>query len=193
MYQQRMWGYYPKVIQTILEYKGIIDGEYPEFDVLSTGVSRVTDDAYLLTMTSDRVKEWEKILEITPVGGSSLSDRRDTIIARIRGQGKLNTALINAIVNTFTGGSAKSWVENSTLYVEITPPPGNKQYQFANIEQELLKKVPAHLNLLVSRNYYTWGDVKNNHADWQQVVTDLVDWESVHLFVPFEEGGSVTI
>jgi hypothetical protein len=114
------------------------------------------------------------------------------VIARIRGQGKLNTNLINVIVNTFTGGSAISWVENNVLYVEVTPPPNNKQYRFENVEQELSKKVPAHLGFQVSRNYYTWEDIKRNHTNWGEVKDNLESWESVYLFVPFPINKGVT-
>jgi hypothetical protein len=186
MYQERMFGYYPKVIQSILEFKSIINSEYPEFEMLADGVERVTNDAWLQTMTLERIIQWEKILGITPIKDSSESDRRETVIARIRGQGKLNTALINSIVNVFTGGTAKSWVADSILYVEIDPPPGNKVYQYENVKQELKKKIPAHLGFNVSRNYYTWDDIKNSHSNWQQVLDDLGDWDSVYLFVPFK-------
>lgn len=186
MYRERMNGYYPQVIQAILEFKAIIDGEYPEFELLAEGRDRVTEDAYFLTMGEERIKQWEQFLHIQPITGSSVSDRRDTIVARIRGQGKLNTTLINAIVNAFTGGTANSWVEDSTLYVEITPPPGNKQYQFANVEQEISKKIPAHLNFLISRNYFTWGEVNESHDTWQDVKDEFPTWEDVYLFVPFK-------
>lgn len=187
MYQQRMNEYYPKVIRSITEFKSIINSEYPEFDLLAEGKDRVTNDAYLLTMGEDRVKEWEEILSIKPIVGSSVSDRRETVIARIRGQGKLNTELINSIVNVFTGGTANSWVKDSILYVEIIPPPDNKQYQFANVEQELSKKVPAHLGFKVSRNYYEWGEIQTGlHLETWGDVNDYFDkWEDVLLFIPF--------
>ena len=186
MYQERMIGYYPQVIQTITEFKGIVDSEYPEFNLLGDSTERVIDDAYLSTMSLERILQWESLLGIMPLEGSTEDDRRDVIMARIRGQGKLNTALINSIVKTFTGGTAKSWVANSTLYVEITPPPENKQYQFINVERELKQKVPAHLNFQVSRNYYTWGDIKDNYSTWQDVYDEFDNWETVLLFTPFE-------
>ena len=186
MYRERMNDYYPQVIQAIKEFNLIIEGEYPEFEDLDEANQRVIDDAYLTTMSETRVKEWEIALGIKPLDGSTLQDRRDTIIARIRGQGKLNTALINSIVNAFTGGTANSWIKDSVLYVEITPPPGNKQYQFANVEQELKMKVPAHLGFRVSRNYYDWNKIKSDHATWQNVKDNFSDWSEVLLYVPFE-------
>lgn len=185
MYQHRMIGYYPNVVAAIKEFQAIINAEYPEFELSSAGRDEVLEDAYLLTMNEDRIEQWEKILSITPIADSTIQDRRDTIIARIRGQGKLNTTLISSIVHAFTGGTANSWVANSTLYVEITPPPTNKQFQFANVYQELAKKVPAHLGFQVSRNYFTWGDIYEDFDTWSDVNTELGTWEDVYLYVPF--------
>lgn len=185
MYRERMNNYYPQVIQAIGEFKAIIDSEYPEFEGLAEGRDKVVSDAYLTTMSEQRVEEWENLLGIKPLENSTVSDRRDTIIARIRGQGKLNTALINSIVNAFTGGTANSWVENSVLYVEITPPPGNKQFKFANVEQELKLKVPAHLGFNVNRNYLEWGEVKNTYTTWQDVKDGFINWQDVLIFSPF--------
>lgn len=184
-YHERMLSYYPEVIQSITEFQAIIDSEYPEFETLSQASGRVLSDAYLLTMTEDRVEEWENMLGIRPLEGSTVEDRRDTIIARIRGQGKLNTEMINIIVGTFTGGTANSWVKDGTLYVEITPSPNNKQYRFENVEQELAAKVPAHLGFRVSRNYYTWEETKNKFTTWSDVKESFDQWNDVLLFIPF--------
>lgn len=185
MYRERMNSYYPQVIQAILEFQAIIDAEYPEFETLEECNERVISDAYLLTMGEDRVKEWENMLGIQPLEDSTVDDRRDTIVARIRGQGKLNSEMINTIVGTFTGGTANAWIANSVLYVEITPPPNNKQYRFENVEQELANKIPAHLGFEIKRNYYTWEETKNKYATWGDVNSTFDKWGDVLLFVPF--------
>lgn len=183
---QRMLDYYPHVIKTIQEFKAITLAEGVELEDVRDKLQPVTDNAYLTTMDEKRVSEWEQILGIVPIQGSTVGDRRDTVIARIRGQGKLNTALISAIVNAFTGGTANSWVEDSILYVEITPPPGNKQFQFANVEQELSNKVPAHLNFKVSRNYLDWKEVSENYSTWGDIKNNFDTWYDVLIFTPFE-------
>lgn len=183
IYEERMLGYYPQVIQCISDFQAIIQAEFPEFDELSSHKEEVLDNAYLFTMGEDRILDWERVLKIKPLADSTIEDRRDVIIARLRGQGKLNSTLINTIVNTFTGGTANSWVEDSTLYVEITPPPTNKQYKFENIETELKQKVPAHLELVVTRNYYTWEEVSKQVTTWQDVKDTFGTWENVYLYV----------
>lgn len=188
MYYERMNSYYPEVIRTIEEFQAIIDSEYPEFGGLESGRDEVINDAYLPTMSEARISQWEQLLNIKALENSTLDDRRDTIIARIRGTGKLNTELISSIVNAFTGGSANSWVKDSTLYVEITPPPTNKQYRFENVESEINKRVPAHLGLNVSRNYSEWSQIKSDFATWGDVKNNFDTWNDVYLYVPFNEG-----
>ena len=179
---ERMLTYWPQAIRQILEFQALIRAEGFEIDFLSGDIEVSVNEAYLTTMGESRVAEWEKALGIITSNDETLQDRRDTIIARIRGQGKLNTALINAIVSAFTGGTAISYVENSVLYVKITPPPGNKQYKFENVKRELEKKVPAHLGLVVIRNYATWGEVKDNYADWN-AINQLSNWEELKLWI----------
>lgn len=186
MYQERMLGYYPQVIRAISEFKAIVNGEYPEIEDLAISQELVLNDAYLLTMGEDRVIQWENALGIQPMEGSSVSDRRETIMARIRAQGKLNTATINSIVNAFTNGTANSWVEGNILYVEITPPRGNKQFKFENVEQELKRKIPAHLGFNVSRNYLTWGEVTQKYSTWGDVKNNFDTWDDVFIFSPFK-------
>jgi hypothetical protein len=187
MYKERMYACYPRVIQNIVDFRAILDSEYPEIEDLALAKNRITENAYLLTMNEDRISEWEQALGIKPVEGSSVEDRRETIIARIRGQGKLNTESINTIVKTFTGGTAKSWVKDSVLYVEITPPPGNKSYQFANVEQELKVKVPAHLGFNVRRNYYEWDEVNKTVETWQDVYDTFDTWDNVLIFTDSQQ------
>lgn len=189
MYRERMLGYYPQVIQAISEFKAIVDGEYPEIEHLSDTQEQVINDAYLPTMGEERVIQWEHALGIQPLEDSTVSDRRETIMARIRGQGKLNTKLINSIVNAFTGGTANSWVEDNVLYVEITPPPGNKVFQFANVEQELRRKIPAHLGFNVYRNYLEWGEIKQQFSTWGDIKDNFDTWDDVWAFTSSNKGG----
>lgn len=179
---ERMRQYYPEAIQRILEFQALIRSEGFEVDFLKSGISLCVNEAYLSTMSEERVAEWEKVLEIAPSEDESVQDRRDVVIARIRGQGKLNTALINSIVGAFTEGTAKSYVRDSVLHVDIIPPPNNKVYKFENVEGEISKKIPAHLGLSVKRNYATWGEVAKNFTDWN-AIRKLSNWDDLRLYI----------
>ena len=177
-----MLKYWTDAIQKIKEFQAIAKTEGFEIDFLKNDVELILNEAYLTTMTEERVHSWEKALGITASREESLQDRRDTIIARIRGQGKLNTALINSIVSTFTEGTANSYIKDSVLHIDITPPPNNRQYRFQNVAKELTKKVPAHLGVVVTRKYATWKEVTENYADWN-AVSQLENWNDLKLWI----------
>ena len=179
MYQTRMIGYYPKAIQSIDEFQAIIDAEHPEIEAVSSGGERIISDSYLLTMSEERIAQWEQLLGIRPLEDSSVEDRRETIIARIRGQGKLNTALIKSIVKTFTNSDCKTWIENSTLYIKLRPPKNGKEYSIDNLTQELASKVPAHLSYDISKAWQYWENVNSDHTNWQIVKQVYGTWEDV--------------
>lgn len=182
MYQERMKGYYPQVIRNIKEFNGIIDGEYPEFENLNLSLENVLNNAYLMTMDENRLVEWEKLLNLIPLIGSTVEDRRESVIAAIRGQGKLNTKVIEAIVASFTGGTAESWIIDSKLYVKVLPPPNSKVYIFDNVESSLASKIPAHLELKVFRNYAKWDEIKSYAETWGGVDENFATWNDVNFF-----------
>ena len=184
IYKNRMINYYPNIVKQIKEIQGIVDAEYPEFCELDNEREVVLANAWLSTMDESRILQWEQILHITPLEDSTLQDRREVIIARIFGGFKLNTQSIENIVHTFTNGYAGSWFKDSTIYVIVYPPQGNKQYKFENIEAELMRRKPAHLNMIVDRGYPYWQDIYDYMDDWQDVIDTCETWDDVKMYPP---------
>ena len=182
MYRERMLEYYPKAIKSILEFNAIIDTESADVEDLYTNREQILSDAYLPTMSERRILQWEKYFGIQPLELATLEDRRNNIIARIRGQGKLNTNLINTIVKTFTGEGCKCWIEDNTLFLELLPFDENSistTDAISNITNELLLKIPAHLGLNVDLAYVHWDEVKANNDTWTVVNTTHGTWDDV--------------
>lgn len=193
MHCERMWNYYPEIVKKIKEFPAMVQAKCPEMGFLSKERVKILNNAWMLTMDETRVKQWERLLGIVPLPDSTLEDRRETIAARVYGGYKLNTESIRAIVNIFTQSGCRSYFRDSTIYVIIYPPSGDKTYKFENIENELWRRVPAHLNLNVSRSYSTWGDVNNHHASWNTLYNEYNNWEDVYFWLPEDSpanGGS---
>lgn len=179
MYRTRMNSYYPTAIRNIADFTAIIDAEYPEFEDLSDGRDKVINDAYLSTMSEDRVEQWEKLLGVRPAAGSTVSDRRNTVIARIIGQGKLNSQIIKSIVKTFTGSSCKIRLENSIIRIALDPPKEDKTYVLDDLIKEISSKLPAHLGCSVEIAWKTWDEVNNTYRTWDIVRIFHGTWEDV--------------
>lgn len=181
MYKERMLEYYPPVVRSIKEFQAIVDTESTEMEQFANARDDVLNDAYLLTMGEERIKSWERIFGLSFDANATLQDRRETVIARLRSKGKLNTQSIVAIVNSFTGGTAKANMEDSTLVVKIQPPHGSKSFRFESVEKELSKNLPSHIGLSVVRDYPTWETLMNNTGTWSNSMFYYRTWEEVLL------------
>jgi hypothetical protein len=184
-YNEQMLNYYPEVISAIREFRELIKTQSLQVEEMHDALTKILADAYVLDAGEERISQWESLLGITPLlqGEDTmetwLSDRRETILARLYNVEKLNSKTISDIVSIFTGGTATSRFENGTIYVVIDLPTGNKQYKFENVEQELRKKIPAHLMLSVSPSYFTWGEVFSKNATFGDILNNHNGWDDV--------------
>ena len=179
MHCERMWNYYPEIVKKIKEFPAMVQAKCPEMGFLSEERVKILNNAWMLTMDETRVKQWERLLGIVPLPDSTIEDRRETIAARVYGGYKLNTESIRAIVNIFTQSECRSYFRDSTIYVIIYPPSGDKTYKFENVETELTRRKPAHLDINVKRGYATWGEIKDNFTSWQDVKDNCESWDDV--------------
>lgn len=173
--------YLPEFLRPFTEFNKIYDAEDPEFDYLYPSIESVFAESTIKYCSEERIKEWEQSLKIKPNG--TLAQRRLFLLAKLRGQGKLNEAKIAKIVHAFTGGEAITSFENSTLTVKVLPPNNGEIYLFPDIERALNPLIPAHIGLSVRRWYSTWQDIKQNFADWTAVSTSGA-WQDVKNYIP---------
>lgn len=183
-YNERMFNYYPEVIKAIREFQYLIGTQALEVEEMHEELVKILANAYVSTADENTLEKWEKFLGITPLeqGEDTLetwiSDRRETVLARLYFTEKLNTKTIADVVKIFTGGEARSYFRDGVIYVLISVPKNAKRFKFENVKQELQKKTPAHLLLQVDLNYRTWQHVKDNFATWGDV-NNLPNWEDV--------------
>lgn len=180
---QRMLSYYPKVIEQIKEYQALQYANGEIIESLIINIENGANEACLTTMDVLRIEQWEHLLNLSYDDDETVEDRRDKIIARLNGNKKLNTSSINSIVKVFTEGSAECRFENSTIYVDILPPPNQKRFKFDNVVTELEARKPAHLSIVVTAKYSTWDDIKTHHTDWNAVKNYFDDWDDVRLII----------
>ena len=184
-YNEQMLNYYPEVIKAIREFQVLINTQSVEVSRLHEELTRLLGNAYIVSADENRINMWEQFLGITPLpqGDDSLetwlSDRRETIMARIYQTPKLNTESISNLVKIFTGGSATSYFKDGIIHVYISPPRNNKKFKFENVEQELKQKAPAHLFFSVMRDYQAWAKITTDHITWGDVLADHSDWGEV--------------
>ena len=177
-YNEQMLNYYPEVIKSIREFQKMIEVESLQVEEMHEALTKALGNAYISTADENRIAQWERYLGIVPLpqGEDSLElwleDRKETILARLYNPTKLNSKSISEIISIFTGGTARSYFKDGVIHILIDAPTTNKQYKIANIEQELSRKIPAHLMLNVGLQYYSWEEVLNGYKRYKTLEWD---------------------
>ena len=193
-YNEHMLNYYPEVIKEIREFKTLIGAQSPQVRDIHDELAKILRNAYVIDADEDTIAKWEQILGIVPLPQGDdnseqyLSDRKETILARLYSTQKLNESAISEIVKIFTGGTAESKIINGVLYIEVHIPTDNKDYKLQNLEQELAHKIPAHLGIQLSRERATWGYAKETHPTWGDVKAYHGNWAGVLYGIHREVG-----
>lgn len=179
----KMRDYYPEFIKQIQDIMAVTYAVGVELDHLRAREIELTNNGFLYFMDESRTAEWEKALGMSYNETDTLDDRRKAVVARLRTKNKLNSETIHKIVTTFTGGTATISFEDGVLTVNIKPPANNVEFNLDTVTYELQKNVPAHLSLVVKRDYSTWKSIKNNFTSWDDVQTNFASWQDVRDYV----------
>ena len=173
----KMIGWYPTTVVAVDALRAVNDVVGHELDNARARGALLNNNAFLFWMDESRLAEWENALEIDVPENSTVEERRNVIIAKIRGQNKFNVSNIKSIVKTFTGGDAEVTVADGVISVKVLPPNNGQLYNQSALVWELKNKIPAHMQLNIERYYSTWGDVKNNETSWQSIRSGYTNWD----------------
>ena len=175
----KMIGWYPTTVVAVDAMRAVNDVVGHELDNARARGALLNNNAFLFWMDESRLAEWENALEIDVPENSTVEERRNVIIAKIRGQNKFNVSNIKSIVKTFTGGDAEVTVADGVISVKVLPPNNGQLYNQSALVWELKNKIPAHMQLNIERYYSTWGDVKNNETSWQSIRSGYTNWDAL--------------
>lgn len=175
----KMIGWYPTTVVAVDALRAVNDVVGHELDNARARGALLNNNAFLFWMDESRLAEWENALEIDVPENATVEERRNVIIAKIRGQNKFNVSNIKSIVKTFTGGDAEVTVADGVISVKVLPPNNGQLYNQAALVWELKNKIPAHMQLNIERYYSTWGDVKNNETSWQSIRSGYTNWDAL--------------
>lgn len=175
----KMIGWYPTTVVAVDAMRAVNDVVGHELDNARARGALLNNNAFLFWMDESRLAEWENSLEIDVPENATVEERRNVIVAKIRGQNKFNVSNIKSIVKTFTGGDAEVTVADGVISVKVLPPNNGQLYNQAALVWELKNKIPAHMQLNIERYYSTWGDVKNNETSWQSIRSGYTNWDAL--------------
>lgn len=201
-------SYLPVILQSVDDLQVICGTEGLELERLYDLTQDIFTESCITTMSERRLQEWERALQLVAKG--TLAQRKTYLEAVLLGQGKLTGDMIRQIAQVFTGRDTVVDFYDATVCIRIIYPvtwqdiadqcpiwqdvaeqcPTWKEvldytpaWIIASLKQIIVPRLPAHLNLTVSRYRACWVDMQKDFLTWKDVADHFATWQGVFDYV----------
>ena len=152
-------------------FKEIMNAEQVMLDKLNIDIADLEKQLNIDTATWGFII-YEKELGIKTNLNKPLEERRSVIKSKWRGTGKVDRALIKAVVDAYTNGGVDVEFNGKIIvtFNDVKGIPPNIEDVYKAIEN--IK--PAHLAIIYIFVYLTWNEFDNYNKTWNE-------WDSLNL------------
>ena len=168
-------GYAPHFLAEVRELAEIYRAEGPEIGLLQHELRDMLDQCFIETATWGLVR-WEQMLGVDTNMSLTYEQRREILMAKLRGHGTTTKRMIEDTAATFSGGEVNVIEDNPNhlfviQFIGIKGIPRNMQ-AFINMLEDIK---PAHLAYRFEYRYTTWEELKP--YTWKQLGAMI--WDEV--------------
>lgn len=142
-----------KTMQAIQKQDGV------ELARLYTCIENAVNQFFVPTATEEGLRSWEELLAIPRNLLLTAEERREVIIAKLRGSGTTTVQLVKEVSESFAYGEVEV-IEKNSLYTIRIKFVGQKGIpsNLEGLKKALREIVPAHLGIEYEFTYMTWGE-----------------------------------
>ena len=165
----------PPFLAEVLELAEIYRTEGPEIGLLQHELRDLLDQCFIETATWGLLR-WEKMLGVATNMSLTYEQRREILMAKLRGHGTTTKRMIEETAATFSGGEVNVIEDNPNhlfviQFIGIKGIPRNMQ-AFINMLEDIK---PAHLAYRFEYRYTIWEELKP--YTWKQLGAMI--WDEV--------------
>lgn len=167
--------YAPPFLSEIRELKAIYEAEGYAAGLLEHELLDLLDQCFISTSTWGLTR-WEQVYGVATNMALSYEQRREILMAKLRGQGTTTAQMIKETAETFSGGEIEVIEDNpnnhfTVRFIGIKGIPRNMNAFISMLED--IK--PAHLAYSFEYRYTTWSELINR--SWSSAVG--FTWDSI--------------
>jgi hypothetical protein len=160
--------YAPPFLAEIRELKAIYETEGYAAGLLEHELSDLLDQCFLSTATRGLTR-WEEVYGLATNMALSYEQRREMLMAKLRGQGTTTVRMIKETAEAFSGGEIEviedpSGYHFTVRFIGIKGIPKNMN-AFINMLEDIK---PAHLSYSFEYRYTTWNELMNGRT-WNNI------------------------
>lgn len=149
LYDRKLIDYVPNYYDELLESSELFSAEDAEFARLNASIDDLLLQFNVSTATWG-LREWERILAITPKPNSSFESRRSRILAKLRGASPATVANMLAIINAHVPHKDATLTELSEPGVVVVNIPLQNGITLTELNSDIAMYKPAHLQFDVT-------------------------------------------
>ncbi|MGG2024208.1 YmfQ family protein [Gottfriedia sp. S16(2024)] len=171
-----MYGYLPQEYRDYRESRAIIKAEAAEFESLNSAISDLLAQFCIDTATWG-LSYWEQMCGLIVNESKPIDERRSLIKARRRGTGVVTPALIQNVIDSYSGGaiSITEDTANYTIKIKFVSNYGTPT-NMPDIQQVIRDIMPAHLAIIYEYKYPLWSDWSAANKTWTAINTANKTW-----------------
>ncbi len=167
--------YAPPFLAEIRELKAIYETEGYAVGLLDHELSELLDQCFISTATWGLTR-WEEVYGLVTNMALSYEQRREILMAKLRGQGTTTAQMIKETAETFSGGEIEVIEDNPDYhfivrFIGIKGIPRNMN-AFVSMLEDIK---PAHLSYSFEYRYTVWNELINR--SWSSVTS--YTWDSI--------------
>lgn len=138
--------YWSPVIAETYEFVAIADAENPEFNYLWEKIYGLVDEFFVRSASEVGVIRMEKILNITPLNGQTLDERKSTILLKMNMRIPYTMRFLKNLLTSMLGEENRI-VEHDNDTQTLTVKVKEGTVNLFQLRKDLNKIVPQHLVL----------------------------------------------
>ena len=140
-------SYLPEVFKGIKEFKVFANCVNPELQKAWKAVESAFNDLNLYDMGEDKIKRWEKILNVQPMGTDTIEDRRFRIINRLNSQLPYSYRMLESHLIQMCGENGYTINYNAAAFLLTVKIALTSKKQFAEVLVFVEEMIPANVVL----------------------------------------------
>lgn len=148
-YNRKLLDYVPPYYDELLESSELLSAEDAEFKRLNASIDDILLQFNVSTATWG-LREWERILAITPKPNSTVEARRSRILAKLRGAAPATVANMLAIINAHVPNKDATLTELPEPGVVVVDIPLQSGITLTELNTDIETYKPAHLQFDVT-------------------------------------------
>lgn len=158
--------YLPEFLLNDPIIRAVFDCSMDEVGKVREDIEDLLNQCYVGTATWG-LKYWERFVGLTVDETKPVVERREAIIAKLRGSGTATKALIESIAEAFAGDvEVIEDVANMQFTIKFVGTRG-KPKNMADFQAQIYRVKPAHLGVRYEYTYITFGELSEQR--WSAV------------------------